>query len=136
MVNRRFPLFVWVIVLLGLALRIASAQGGLWLDEAWSAELARQAHTPLGVFLNINHDNNHHLNSLWLQYVGLGAPPPLARAFSIATGTAGIAVAGWIGHRRSPALPHWMSIGLAGHVDLFVGNGEGRPRCLATGWPV
>ena len=21
-------------------------------------------------------------------------------------------------------------------VGLFVGNGEGRPRCLATGWPV
>ena len=24
----------------------------------------------------------------------------------------------------------------AGHRGLFVGSGEGRPRCLATGWPV
>lgn len=27
---------------------------------------------------------------------------------------------------------HWMTMGLAGHVGLFVGSGEGRPRCLAT----
>jgi len=26
--------------------------------------------------------------------------------------------------------------GRAGQVGLFVGNGEGRPRCLATRWPV
>lgn len=104
MVNRRFPVFVWVIVLLGLALRIASAQGGLWLDEAWSAELARQAHTPLGVFLNINHDNNHHLNSLWLQYVGFGAAPVLQRALSIAAGTITIAVAAEIFRARSKGI--------------------------------
>jgi hypothetical protein len=24
----------------------------------------------------------------------------------------------------------------AGQVGLFVGNDEGRPRCLATRWPV
>jgi integrase len=26
--------------------------------------------------------------------------------------------------------------GVAGHGGLFVGNDEGRPRCLATRWPV
>ena len=36
----------------------------------------------------------------------------------------------------STALPHWMTIGGAGQVGPFVGSGEGRPRCLATGWPV
>lgn len=74
-------------------MRIAAATGGLWLDEAWSAELAHQAGTPLGVFLNINHDNNHHLNSLWLQFVGFDAPPLLQRALSIAAGTIAIPVA-------------------------------------------
>ena len=83
--------------MIGLALRIVSARGGLWLDEAWSARLARDAGTPIGVFLNINHDNNHHLNSLWLQLVGFGAPPIVARALSIVTGTIAIAVAGLIG---------------------------------------
>ena len=93
MVNRRYTILLWAIVLLGLALRVVAARGGLWLDEAWSAELARQAGTPLGVFLSINHDNNHHLNSLWMQFVGFGAPPMLQRALSIVTGTMAIPVA-------------------------------------------
>ncbi|WP_010185780.1 hypothetical protein [Sphingomonas sp. PAMC 26605] len=100
MVQRRFSLFLTAIVLLGLALRIAAATGGLWLDEAWSAELAHQAGTPLGVFLNINHDNNHHLNSLWLQFVGYDAPPLLQRALSILAGTTAIAVAAEIFRAR------------------------------------
>ena len=84
----------------GLALRIAAAQGGLWLDEAWSAELVRQARTPLGIFLNINHDNNHHLNSLWLHFVGFDAPPVLQRALSIVTSTITIAVAAELFRKR------------------------------------
>ncbi|MGY2732579.1 hypothetical protein [Sphingomonas sp. UYP23] len=89
-------------MLLGLGLRIAAATGGLWLDEAWSAELAHQAGTPLGVFLNINHDNNHHLNSLWLQFVGFDAPPLLQRALSIFAGTVAIPVAAAIFRPRGP----------------------------------
>ncbi|MEO7679172.1 MAG: hypothetical protein ABIS14_00570, partial [Sphingomonas sp.] len=100
MVNRRYTISLWTIVLVGLALRIASARGGLWLDEAWSAQLARDAGTPIGVFLNINHDNNHHLNSLWMQFVGFGAPPMLQRALSIITGTIAIPVAALIFRAR------------------------------------
>lgn len=103
MTERRYTLLLWAIVLVGVALRIASARGGLWLDEAWSAQLAQDAKTPIGVFLNINHDNNHHLNSLWLQVVGLGAPPLLQRALSIATGTIAIPVAASIFRSRGPA---------------------------------
>src|ERR1700710_2786551 len=98
--DRRPPwIAVAAITLCGLALRIAAAQGALWLDEAWSAVSAHDVGTPLGVFLKINHDNNHHLNTLWLQLVGLDAPPMLQRGLSIATGTAAIWVAGLIGSR-------------------------------------
>ncbi len=86
--------------LFGLGLRIAAAQGDYWLDEAWSAVFAREAGTVGRVFFAINHDNNHFLNTLWLQSIGWGAPPMLGRALSIACGTAGIAVAGLIGARR------------------------------------
>ena len=95
--------------LAGLASRIAASGGALWLDEAWSAVLAHDVRTPLGVFAGINHDNNHHLNSLWLQTVGLGAPPLVARALSIAAGTIAIVVAGLIGARRGP----WAGIATA-----------------------
>ena len=57
------------ITLLGLALRIAAAQGDYWLDEAWSALFAREAATPGRVFFAINHDNNHFLNKLVFQRV-------------------------------------------------------------------
>ncbi|MBB4097776.1 hypothetical protein [Sphingomonas kyeonggiensis] len=98
--RRRGQWLFAAIILFGLALRIAAAHGALWLDEAWSAVLAHEAGTPIGVFVQINHDNNHHLNSLWLQLVGPGADPLLARAPAILAGTACILVAGLIGWRR------------------------------------
>ncbi|TXC70101.1 hypothetical protein FSB78_03400 [Sphingomonas ginsenosidivorax] len=90
-------------MLVGLALRLATARGGLWLDEAWSAYFVKQAATPLGVLWQINHDNNHFLNSWWMLLVGPYAPPMLVRALSIATGVASIGLAGAIGLRRGTA---------------------------------
>ena len=92
---------VLAIAALGLALRIAAAQGGLWVDEAWSAVLVSRVRTPWDIFVSINHDNNHHLNSLWMQAIGFGAPPLALRALSIACGTATILVAAAIGARQS-----------------------------------
>lgn len=91
------------IALAGLLLRCLAARGGLWLDEAWSAVFAQEVATPAGVLFQINHDNNHHLNTLWLQLVGPDAPPLLQRALSIASGTATIVVAARIAARRGPA---------------------------------
>lgn len=98
--RRRWWWLLGAIVAAGLALRIAGAQGGLWLDEAWSAVQAHDAGTPIGVFLNINHDNNHHLNSLWMQFVGMAAPSPVQRGLAIATSTLSILIAARIGARR------------------------------------
>jgi len=97
----RTALALAAITVLGLALRLWSARGGLWVDEAWSALMVERARTPLDIFTAINHDNNHHLNSLWMWLVGYGAPPLALRALSIATGTATILVAAAIGARRS-----------------------------------
>jgi hypothetical protein len=99
---QRSTIWIVIVALVGLVLRVSAADGALWLDEAWSVTLAHDAATPLGVFVQINHDNNHHLNSLWLQTVGLGAPPIVARALSIAAGTLAIVMAGLIGLRRGP----------------------------------
>jgi hypothetical protein len=93
---------VSAVALAGLALRILAARGGLWTDEAWSVIYAAQARDPLGVFLRINHDNNHHLYSLWLQAIGPGASPLLARAPAIVAGTLCIVVAAVLAGRRSP----------------------------------
>ncbi len=89
------------IILLGLALRLWNARGGLWVDEAWSAQFVAQDGSAWGIFWRINHDNNHYLNSLWILLVGPYAPPLLIRALSIATGTLSIAIAAAIGWRRT-----------------------------------
>lgn len=91
---------VAALAFVGLWLRIAAAHGGLWTDEAWSMAYAIEARDAIGVFLRINHDNNHHLNTLWLQFVGPNADPVLARALSIAAGTLAVPVAAVIGARR------------------------------------
>ena len=92
---------VGLITLAGLALRIAAARGGFWTDEAWSMIYAAQARDAAGVFLRINHDNNHHLYTLWLQAVGMRASPLLARAPAIVAGTLAIPIAALLFHRRS-----------------------------------
>lgn len=94
---------VGAIALGGLALRFVAAHGGLWTDEAWSVIYAAQARDPAGVFLRINHDNNHHLMSLWLQAIGPAASPLLARAPSILAGTLSIIAAAVLAGRRSAA---------------------------------
>ncbi|MBM3927141.1 MAG: hypothetical protein FJ335_01570 [Sphingomonadales bacterium] len=98
--SRREWAMVLAIAAAALTLRVMMAQGALWLDEAWSAMHAREARTPLGVFLGINHDNNHHLNSLWMQWVGIDAPTVLQRALAIATSTIAILIAAILGRRR------------------------------------
>ncbi|KQM91626.1 hypothetical protein ASE77_10325 [Sphingomonas sp. Leaf226] len=94
-----------MLAILGVAVwvRILSGHGGLWVDEAWSAVLVAKAGTPWAVFRSINHDNNHHLNSLWMQAVGYAAPPLALRALSIVTGAATVLVVAAIGARRSTA---------------------------------
>lgn len=98
--DRRVRLALAAIVVLAFLLRIAGAQGSLWLDEAWSATLAHDVGTPGGVLFGINHDNNHHLNSLWLQMVGLTAPTWLMRLFSVVVGTLAVPVAAAIARPR------------------------------------
>ncbi|MBA3896385.1 MAG: hypothetical protein H0X36_04455, partial [Sphingomonadaceae bacterium] len=71
-----------------LILRVLNARGGLWLDEAWSVVLAGEAAPVVGVFASINHDNNHHLNTLWVQLLGPAAPPLALRALAIFSGVA------------------------------------------------
>lgn len=99
------PARVALIAILGIAIwiRIEAARGGLWVDEAWSAVLVAKVDTPWAVFASINHDNNHHLNSLWMQAIGYAAPPIVVRALSIATGSAAVLVVAAIGARRSTA---------------------------------
>lgn len=67
---------VWLLgglVLVATVPRLLGALHPLWLDEIWSLDLARGARTPFGVLTSIHHDNNHYLNTMWIQAVGRDA---------------------------------------------------------------
>jgi hypothetical protein len=96
-------LLICAIILAGFILRCLAARGGLWTDEAWSMVYTEQAGDALGILMRINHDNNHHLNSVWLQLIGPEAPPLALRGLSILTSSATIGVAALIGFRRNRA---------------------------------
>lgn len=93
---------LWLVVALGLALRLAMARGALWLDEAWSVVLVRQVRPFVGVLAQIHHDNNHPLNSWWIQLVGTHAPVLALRSLSIVCSTLTIPLAARFAARRSP----------------------------------
>ena len=117
---------IGALALAGLALRIAAARGGLWTDEAWSVIYAAQARDPVGVFVRINHDNNHHLYSLWLQAIGPEAPPLLARVPAILAGTLCIPVAALFAGRRSKAAGMVAAVLFALAPTLVVIGSEAR----------
>lgn len=125
---------VAIITLVGLLLRCLAARGGLWLDEAWSAIFAHDSATPAGVLFRINHDNNHHLNTLWLQWVGTDASPMLQRTLSIVSGAATVPVAAAIAARRSPTAAIVAASAFALSPFLLIYGAEARgyaPMLLA-----
>jgi hypothetical protein len=111
------------LTLVGLSLRIAGGNGGLWLDEAWSVLLAHEVGTPLGVLFGINHDNNHHLNSLWLLTVGMDAPPLAQRALAIATGTLAVPLAASLA-RKAGTVPALVTAALFAVSPILVTLGS------------
>jgi hypothetical protein len=99
----RLPTAAWIaagaILIAGAALRIAGAQGELWLDEIWSLRLIDQIKAG-NLLPAIATDNNHYLNTLYLALVGGDAEPRMLRALSILLGTATVAAAGWLQRER------------------------------------
>ena len=82
----------WVVVAVGVALRLWAARGELWLDELISLWQAVHASSWLAIFDGIHSDNNHYLTSLWLRLLGDGHSPLLYRAPSIVAGAGTLAV--------------------------------------------
>ncbi len=79
-----------------------AAQNDLWFDEVWTLELLRErVHSFGDVFINIKHSNNHYLVSLWMWLVGQNASALTYRLPSVVASIGTVALAGFIGARRS-----------------------------------
>jgi hypothetical protein len=82
------------IVAAGGVVRLIGARGDLWLDEIWTLVLIAPVRSVGEILLDIGHDNNHYLNSIYLYLIGPDASALAQRGLSVALGTATVAVAG------------------------------------------
>jgi hypothetical protein len=109
----------------GAALRVAGSRGDLWYDELWSLSHAARVERPLDVLLRpeLQHDNNHWLNTLWLRALGPDAAPIAYRALAWSASILTLVVLGWIGRRRGPATG-LLALALAAPSFLLVQYGS------------
>ena len=103
--------FSGALLILGLllaaaaAIRLAAADGDLWLDEIWSLDNLALALTRPALadrLALLFHDNTHPVNTLYLALVGPGAGALASRALSVSAGVCTVFVAAAIGWRRTP----------------------------------
>ncbi|HEX7476449.1 MAG TPA: glycosyltransferase family 39 protein [Polyangiales bacterium] len=94
-----------LILVVGLALRVAAAAGDFGIDEISSMRIAALLQGPLAAF-RVRHDNNHILNTMWLYWLGADHAAVVYRAPSILAGVVTIVVGGVIArhHGRAAAL--------------------------------
>src|SRR5258708_6566500 len=96
----RFIVLCALITIAGAILRIWASVGDLWLDEIWSLDLAARATSPLGIFTEIHHNNNHRLNTIFLYSLGQQPNWVIYRIPAVVAGVFSVLVAGHIGLRR------------------------------------
>jgi hypothetical protein len=107
----------------GTVVRVLAAHNDLWFDEVWTLELLRErVHSFGDVFINFKHDNNHHLCSLWMRFVGQNASAFMYRLPSVLASIGTVALAGFIGTRRS-WLEGWIAVTITSWSYLLVHYG-------------
>ena len=92
------PPAVWmpaiVLYVLFSVLIVLSARGDLWLDEIWSVDFARSAHSLRELFVRFRHDNNHPLNTVFLYLVRQQSGFLVDRMLSILSGIGALVLCG------------------------------------------
>ena len=113
--------------------RIAAAQGELWLDEIWSYRLAHLAAGPLAIFTSLHNDNNHYLNTLYLRFIPEGtASWWLYRLPVLVLGTATIGLAAAIARAQSQLAALAAAVLTASSFLLIVYSSEARGYAIAV----
>jgi hypothetical protein len=129
--GRLWQIGVLSALLLGTVLRAASLGGEFWLDEIWSWDMSRQAGSFWGIF-SLHHDNNHHLNTLWLMLCPDGASWTLYRLHSFIAGLVTIILAAVAGRRWGDADGVFAAFLTAGCCWLVLFSTEARGYSLAA----
>ena len=100
--SRRARAIAGAVVMIAAVVRVAGLGKDLWLDEVWSVRAASELASPWNAF-TMHHEINHHLNTLWLHFLGPNASAAMYHLPSYLFGIAAVGIAGAIGFRRGSA---------------------------------
>jgi len=112
-------------------LRLAAASRDLWLDEIWTLHFLSQLDSVGDVFVEFRHNNNHILQSLWMQAVGPAAGALWLRLPAVLAGVASVALAAALGLRRGREEALAAGLGVAGCYLMVHYTSEARGYALA-----
>jgi len=103
-----------------------------WLDEIWSYDLARRARSAADIFFSpdLKHDNNHHLNTLWLYVLGDQNHWMVYRVPALVAGLLAVVTACAIGRHRSRVEGVFAGLGVAVSFMMVVYSTEARGYAL------
>jgi len=120
----------WLVgcLFLGAVLRVTASLNDLWLDEIWTLWMLGQEVDawPDLVRGAMRHDNNHLLNSAWMNVLGPHRPSLYYRLPSIMAGVAAIAIAWEIGWQRSRAAARFSAAAFA--ISYLLVNCQSEAR--------
>ena len=118
-------LVLGLVVITAAAIRLVGISKDLWLDEIWSLQVANGLRSPFEVF-TLHHEINHHLNTLWLYWIGPNGSSFQYHMMSFLCGVASVAMAVVIACRRSAA-SGWIAFVLFGFsYELVAYSTEAR----------
>jgi hypothetical protein len=121
------------LVVAGAVLRVLAAQGELWLDELWSFRLVHTLTEPTGIFTRLHHDNNHHLNSLYLWFVTESPVWIRYRLHVVAAGIVTLVLAAVLARREGGrAQAFGVTLLLSGSFLMVLYGSEARGYALAV----
>ncbi|MDX1388231.1 MAG: glycosyltransferase family 39 protein [Acidobacteriota bacterium] len=114
------------VVALGAALRLPGLLTDFWLDEIWTLAIALDLDSPLEIFTNIRHSNNHYLNTF--VFYALGDQPHWIpyRIHSMIAGIVTVALAWHFGAGRGTRAAIFASVATAVSYLLIHFSSEAR----------
>lgn len=74
-------------------LRWRASLGEFWLDEVWTWEISQKLTWPGGLFYQLQEENNHYLNTLWIWLLGQNAWWGWYRLLPVLCGTISVGLA-------------------------------------------
>ena len=135
--QRKVSLVWWhlvflIIVALAAAVRLPGCFSNFWFDEIWTFSYANQLDSPLQIFTELRHDNNHHLNTLIFYLLGDCEHWMVYRIHSLVAGIGAVILAWFIARRAGGLEAVIASLLIAGSYLMIHFSSEARGYAMVV----